>query len=183
MPYKTIDIAKHYNHKLIYDFKPKEGASCGLDNIYVSKYDFLSEGKALGKGIEYTYNLGEHDNVICNGQRIFIGSKVKRWHFVGFAYWGNVNEIVKIIYDDNTEDWIKITFIDWFYLFDHNIWNENVTQGNKIENIRTVVTSGDIIHLIYFHDCICEFHGEKNVKEIILPNNILVHIFAITIEN
>lgn len=182
MPYKKIDIAKQCNHKLIYDSKPEEGSSCGLDNIYVLKYDFLSEGKELGRGIDCVYSLGEHDNIACNGQRIFIGSKVKKWHFIGFAYWGDVSELIKVIYEDETEEWIKITFIDWSYSFVHSIWNKNITYDNKIENIRTVITCGDMIHLIYFHDCIHEFHSEKNVKEIILPNNILVHIFALTVE-
>lgn len=64
--------------------------------------------------------------------------------------------------------------------WEHN----NLMRGNRIENLQVASSSGEDIHLIYFHDCICESnHQDKKVKEIILPNNMLIHIFAIKIEN
>ena len=182
MSVKKIDISKYCNHKLIYENLPEGESYFGLDNICILKQDFLSKYKTLKQGDLYNYCLGNQDNIACDGQRIFIGSKVKRWHFIGFAYWGDVNEIINVIFDDDTEDWIDIAFIEWSRLFVHGPWSGNLTHDNKIENVRVAVTAGDMIHLVYFHDCVCEFSKEKTVKEIILPNNILVHIFALTIE-
>ena len=177
-----IDISKQCNHKLIYDEMPNGNEPFGLDNICVLKRDFLHENRILKKEIACEYCFGVYDNIICDGQRITIGSKDKKWHFIGFAYWGDVSEPIKVVFDDSTEDWIEITFIDWSHAFVYNTGNDNFTRGNKIENTRICISSGDMIHLVYFHDCICEFHNDKVVREIILPNNILVHIFALTIE-
>ena len=181
MSVKKIDISLYCNHKLIYKQLP-EKESYGLDNICILEQDLLRERTKDKGGIVCDYFLGDYDNIVCDGQRIVIDSKVKKWHFIGFAYWGNVKELVKVVFEDNTEDWLEIVFIDWAHAFVHNAWNRNFTHENKVENVQVAISAGDMIHLVYFHDCICEFHNDKVVKEIILPNNILVHIFSLTIE-
>lgn len=181
MPVKKIDISMYCNHKLIYKKIPDK-KSYGLDNICILEHDFLRENSTDKRGIISNYCLGDYDNIMCDGQRLAIDSKVKKWHFVGFAYWGDANEIIKVIFEDNTEDWLEIVFIDWSHKFVHNFWNNNFAHDNKIENVRVAIATGDMIHLVYFHDCISNFHNDKVVKEIILPNNILTHIFALTIE-
>ena len=182
MAYRTIDISKQCNHKLIYDEFPKDKKLFGLDNICLLKHDFINKDRALKKDIVCDYCFGDYDNIVCEGQEIVIDAAVKKWHFIGFAYWGDTNEVFKVIYDDNTEDWIEITFIDWAFPFVQDRFNMEFTHGNKIENIQVAVTAGELVHLVYLHDCICEFYNQKKVKAIILPNNILVHIFALTIE-
>lgn len=183
MSVRKIDISMYCNHKLIYKNLPESSSSFGVDNICILEQDYSRNDEASKQGILNNYCLCDYDNIVCGGQKIFIGSKVKKWHFIGFAYWGDVNEIVKVVFDDNTEDWIEIAFIEWTRLFVHDVWNNNFAGDKQIENVRTVITSGDMVHLAHFHDCICEFCKGKSVKEIILPNNILVHIFALAIEN
>ena len=166
MPVKKIDISLYCNHRLIYKKIP-EKESYGLDNICVLEQDFLRKNNTDKHGSVCDYCLGDYDNIVCDEQTIFIGSIVKKWHFIGFAYWGDVKELIKIIFDDDTEDWLEIAFIDWSHFFVHDIGNSNFAGNNQIENVLTAITSGNMVHLAYLHDCICEFCKEKTVKEII----------------
>ena len=182
MSFKPIDLTKHCNHKLFYDAFPHGEACFGIENVCILKKDFFDEEKILKKDIVCDFLRGDLDNVVCDSQRIPINSKVKRWHFIGFSCWYDANEFVRIVYEDGTEDFIDVTFVDWSYHFVPDCWNRDISRGNKIENVRVAVSAGEAVRLVYFHDCICELKNEKTVKEIILPNNILVHMFALTIE-
>ena len=179
---KTIDLSKYCNHKLLYENIPTDGTPFGLDNICILKQDYLSRKKDLKQNTEYNCRWGEHDNVVCDMQSVMIGSKVKRWHFLGFSYWGNVNELFRVLYAVGTESYMEVTFVDWSQPYIHDPYETIDNHNNIVEDIFNVVSTGEKIHPIYFHDSIVMTQNEKIVKEIILPNNILVHIFALTIE-
>lgn len=183
MPFKKINIEKFCNHKLIFENLPVQEERFGIDNICVLKENFEISKKLKKGDLEIDYSLGRNDNIICNSQRIKINQRVKRLHMVGFAYWGDACENLKIIYEDNTECWIELTFIDWSCSYKSRLTEGHDPENQKmIEDIQVMISSGEWIHLIYFHDFICELNEQKAVKEIILPDNILIHIFAITAE-
>ena len=122
----------HCNHKLIYKSLPEKNSSYGLDNICILEQDFLRGDSAIEEE-RYGFFLGDYDNVVCDSQRIYIGSKVEKWHFIGFSYWGNVKEIIKVIFEDNSEDWFEIAFVDWVGVFNRKLWNLNfLSERSKV---------------------------------------------------
>lgn len=179
---KKINLGNYCNHKLFYENIPEDGKPFGLDNICVLKQNYIDQAKSLNRNVLYDCCLGELDNVICNLQTVLIKSKVKKWHFLGFAYWGDVNELFRVLYADGTEDIIEVAFDDWACPHILDLYEKSDNCDNMVEDVFTVVSTGKMIHPIYFHDSIVKSHNDKIVKGIIFPNNILVHIFAITIE-
>lgn len=182
MSFKRINISDLCNHKLIYENAPSEEEMVGLDNIYVLSKDFDINKKLISDNFEIEYCSGLYDNVVCDLQKINVNSFVKRIHFIGFAYWGDTCENIKIIFDDGSENWVELKFIDWSQEYKKMTESHNPENEYKIKDVHVMISSGKMIHLIYFHDSICEIDENKMVKEIVLPDNLLIHIFAITVE-
>lgn len=179
---KKINLSKFYNHKLFYDSIPNGEKTFGLDNICILKQNYIENKKILTQKVNIDFCSNDYDNVICNKQKVLIESKVHRWHFIGFAYWGNVSELFRVIYIDETEEIIEVTFADWSRPYAQDLLENTEGSFNIVEDVLNVESSGEKTHLVHFHDSIFESHNEKIVKEIVLPNNLLVHIFALTIE-
>ena len=70
-------------------------------------------------------------------------------------------------------------FMDWIREFVCSV--DKVLCGDNMEPVKTLISSGDLIHLVHFHRSKVDLKG-KNIDAIILPDNMLLHIFAITIE-
>ena len=102
-------------------------------------------------------------------------------HIIGFTYYVDTNEYFKVVYNDLSEQMIRVPFMDW----SHKAYKESKDDGYAIKTstIRTVITSGALIHLAFFHHITCELINNKCIKEIILPDNMFIHIFAMTLEN
>lgn len=182
MQIKKIELKQHYNHKLIYDYIPSNNELFGLDNIYISMKDYINKKNLLQQDFFDEPSFEKYDNVVCEGQTVFIGTRAKRFHFIGFAYWGGVNELFHVVYDDGTSDVFEITFEDWSRSCVKNLTEKILEYENVVEDVLSVVSSGAMIHPIYFHDSIYETKSDKKVEKIIFPNNIMIHIFALAIE-
>ena len=52
----------------------------------------------------------------------------------------------------------------------------------KTTTIRKFITTGAWKYMAYLHHITCETAQRKTVKEIVLPDNMFIHIFAITLE-
>ena len=177
----SLNIEKFCNHKLIYAELPKT-EEFGLDNICILKDDFRIENPHLFKEVGFNFVFGNYDNIVCERQTIEIGLKVKKIHIIGFAYWGNICEHFTIVYEDGSKECAKIPFFDW----SHRIQNKSPDKPGQIcglELFKTVITSGRWVHLAYFHHSTYEVSTNKVIKEIILPDNMFVHIQAITLED
>ncbi len=184
MPFKKIDLAEYCNHKLIYYGLPNPKKEAGLDNIYIVKDIFLSAQRAPGKSpvnVTFDYQFGMNDNIQCEGQHIRLDLCAKRIHLVGFAYWGEACENIEIVYEDGTRGWCEALFVDWSRPFNRYM-ELGQKRENRVEDLFTLTSSGAQTHLVCMHDCICELDGRKPVKEIGLPDNMLIHIFALTVE-
>ena len=175
--FKCIDLREFFNHKLFYSNKPDDKDNCGIDNIYIETQELGDQKEILG-GVEFVSHYGGNDNIVCENQKIRINSNAKSIHFLGFSYWGETNELIKILYEDNGEEYVNIPFMDWNRDF-CNV--DKVLCGDNMEPVKTLISSGDLIHLVHFHRSKVDLKG-KNIDAIILPDNMLLHIFAITIE-
>ena len=102
-------------------------------------------------------------------------------HIIGFSYWGSTNEFFEIIYQDGSSELIKVPFIDW--LLKAAINYETIGwYGTNNTTVKQVLSKGSQINLINFHHSINKINNSKIIKEIILPDNFLIHIFGLTLE-
>ena len=53
--------------------------------------------------------------------------------------------------------------------------------GKNIVFVAFMITSGKGDHLACLHHCILDLSGGADVKEIILPDNLFLHVMAITL--
>ncbi len=182
--FQPIDLKPYCNHKLIYTQQPKgnEGdADEGIDGTYILEKDLKFKGEDCIDEIDFRFSWGRYDNVVCERQSIAIDAEATKLHVVGFAYWGDTNEYLKIIFDDLSEELVKVPFIDWSHKV-YRSFQSATWFGKNITTPKIVISSGKSIHLIHFHHTVSELAGKK-IKEIILPDNMFIHIFAITLEN
>ncbi|MFR2461987.1 MAG: hypothetical protein ACLTAN_09065 [Christensenellaceae bacterium] len=181
----TVNLDKYYNHKIIYRQEPKEkiGKEIGLDNVFILRSDIkLNEHQVLDE-VDFDFCFKKFDNVVCDRQRIQINAQaqVSKIHFVAFSYWGDTNEYFKLIYDDLSEENIRVPFTDWSHMA-YGCIDVSFNYDGKTTTIRKFITTGAWKHLAYLHHITCETAQRKTVKEIVLPDNMFIHIFAITLE-
>ena len=181
--FQTIDLKPYCNHRLIYAQQLKASgcdADEGIDGTYVLKKDLKFNKEDCMDGVDFLFSEGEYDNVVCERQRIEINAGGTKLHVVAFAYWGDTNEYFKIVFDDLSEELVKVPFVDWSHKFYRSFQN-TIWAGENVTTPSIVISSGKLIHLIHFHHTVTELSGKK-IKEIILPDNMFIHIFAITLE-
>ena len=83
--------------------------------------------------------------------------------------------------DDGEIEYINISFIDWAHKAER--YGAISSLKDNIKTARQVISSGVKTHLIFFHHTILDMNNKrKAIKQIILPDNFLIHIFAITLE-
>ncbi len=187
MPIKKIDIEKYCNHKFIYEKKPDKREKFGVDDICMIKDIFLSTQKLNINEEEaffyYILKANGMDNILCEGQTIKLNLPAKRIHLAGFVNWGDINENIKIVFSDDSHQIKKVAFIDWSHPFEkYYFWQYPDLDKADVKDLFSTVAYGDFCGAMYFHDSICKLDTDKTIKEIILPNNMFIHIFAITLE-
>ena len=164
----NIDLTKHYNHKFIYR-EDVESETRGLDGTYILAKDVKEK-------LEVTTRL---DNISCDSQVIELNYAASKLHILGFAYWGSTNEFIDIIYEDEVKR-VKVPFIDWVQPSKDNY--ETRSWFKDIKTVMKVNSCGVLHHTVYFHESTIELDSTKLIKQIVLPDNFLIHIFKITIE-
>ena len=180
--FEPVNLKPFMNYKIVCENVPENGEEFGLDNICILKEDFKFREIELINGIEFRFEIGEYDNIICEKQRLKVDKLIKKLHVVGFAYWGDVQEFCKIIYADGEEEMLKIGMADWSYSVDSQIYIREFFKDEDISTAKIVLSSGRLSHLVYFHLFSCEVRADKQIREIVLPDNMFMHIFAITLE-
>lgn len=166
----NIDLTKHYNHKFIYS-KECSIESRGLDGTYILAKDIKDK-------LEIITRL---DNISCDSQVVDVNCITSKLHILGFAYWGSTNEFIDIVYDDEVVK-VKVPFIDWVQPAKDN-YETRSWFGSNIKSVKAVKTYGELNHTIYFHESTITLDSTKLIKQILLPDNFLIHIFKITIED
>lgn len=180
--FKMLDISELCNHKLIYEELPEKG-EYGLDGICILKEDFKPKDKTLLDGVEFDFYLGKTaDNIVCEGQEIEINEKAEKLHFLGFAYWGDASEGMKIEYGDGEEETKEIAFVDWARKAEDSIEMQILKKEGEIRTAEICLSSGRLVHPVYIHHYEGKMNGNKKIRKIVLPDNMFMHIFAVTLE-
>ena len=180
--FEQIDLKPFMNHKVIYEKLPEGGAEFGLDNICILKEDVKFRREERINGIDFRFETGETDNIMCEKQSLKVGKTIKKLHLVGFAYWGNIHDFFRIIYADGEEEMLRVGMADWSHSADAEIYTRAFFKEDEISTAKIVLSSGQISHLVYFHLFSGEVKSDKLIREIIFPDNMFLHIFAITLE-
>lgn len=180
----TINLDKYFNHKIIYRQEPKEkvGKEIGLDNIFILRSDIkLNEHQVLDD-VDFDFCFKKFDNVVFDRQKIPINALASKIHLIAFSYWGDTNEYFKLIYDDLSEDDIRVPFTDWSHVA-YGCEDASFDYDGKTTTVRKFKTTGALEHMAYLHHIACEIVQKKTIKEIVLPDNMFIHLFAMTLEN
>lgn len=180
--FKTLDISKRCNHKLIYDKLPESG-DYGLDNICILKENFSWNGEDKTDGTKFELCMKDwFDNMVCEGQELEIDEYAEKLHFAGFAYWGDAYETLKVVYEDGETEFARIAFSDWSHSPEEDIQTLFFMRDNPITQTGVCISSGRFVHLIYFHHCRCFVKRDKKIRKIVFPDNMFMHVFAVTLE-
>ncbi|MFQ9736953.1 MAG: hypothetical protein ACLR06_04060 [Christensenellaceae bacterium] len=180
--HKALDMSGLFNHKLIYKELPKSG-EYGLDNICILKEDFKLDGERLIDGVRFNFCVGEQtDNMICSGQSLAVNEAADKLYFAGFAYWGDSCEKFEIVYEDGETENAEIALLDWSHGMQEGIRMRFFTRSGSLKTAGICISSGRLIHLVYFHRFEYIVKKGKKIREIIFPDNMFMHIFATTIE-
>ena len=121
------------------------------------------------------------DNISCDNQVIEVNHKAAKLHILGFAYWGSTNEFIDIVYEDETVR-VKVPFIDWVHP-SKDSYETRSWFGRDVKTVMKIKTCGVLHHTAYFHKSSIMLDSSKLIKQIVLPDNFLIHIFKITIED
>ena len=178
-----IDLREHYNHRLIYTEVSGREEELGAEGIYILKSDLKIPEEAVLDGVEFRFAFGRFDNVLCERQRVAVDGRASAIHFIGFGHWGDTNEYFRIIYDDSDEELARVPFIDWVRK-PYSDFNSTSWFGNNTTTAAYAISSGvEGPYLIHFHHMVAELTGRKRIKEILFPDNMFTHIFAMTLED
>ena len=178
--FHNISLEKICNHKLVYDVVPTRGMY-GVDNVCFLREDYKLKEREVLNGISFHFSFGEYDNVQCEMQHIEVGVKASSLHIIGFAYWGDTNEYFKVVFEDGSEEYVKIPFMDWSHKASIEL-AERVWYGDGISTIKTVISSGELILLRHLHHSVGKIESSKIIKEIIFPDNMFLHVLSVTLE-
>lgn len=171
--FSKLDLNKQFNHKFLYE-KEVLNSEIGLDGTYVLKEE-------LNDIDCFNISGNELDNIFCENQILRINNYVDKLNVLGFSYWGSTNEYFEIIYQDETIEKVRIPFIDWVMKSSIN-YRTISWYGENIKTVKQVTSKGLLKHTVNFHHSITKLNSKKMIKEIKLPDNFLIHIFAITLE-
>ena len=178
--HKALDMSGLFNHKLIYNKLPKSG-EYGLDNICILKEDFKLDGERLIDGVRFNFCVGEQtDNMICSGQSLAVNEAADKLYFAGFAYWGDSCEKFEIVYEDGETENAEIALLDWSHGMQEGIRMRFFTRSGSLKTAGICISSGRLIHLVYFHRFEYIVKKGKKIIEIIFPDNMFIHIFSTT---
>ncbi len=180
MSFYPIDLTPLSNHKLIYHNVKEAEEEIGLDGEYIEEKDLKIKPNDEIDGVPFRFTFGKFDNVQCEGQKIEINQSANKLHVLGFAYWGDTFDVLRVRYCDGTEEPLKIPFIDWAHKASED-YRDRAFFGKNIFSARYMITSGKGDHLACLHHCILDLSGGADVKEIILPDNLFLHVMAITL--
>ncbi len=180
---KIINLKKYFNHKLFYKKIPVGNESFGLDGICFLIKNENSDVTLSKDNIDFLISQGTFDNFELQNQVILIDNFAEKLHFLGFAYWGDANENIKILYEDGSEDIICLEILDWTsYPPKGKEWDYLIKDTKYYEPI-LIETAGDVELEVKIHHFSINVNSKIEIKELIFPENLLIHIFAITIEN
>jgi len=185
--FTTIPLKKIVNHKIVYLAVPTD-SDFGLDKICILKEHFIKANKKVVlNDIEYKFCwTNQFDNVQCENQEVAVSkNQYNEIHFIGFTYWGDNHIFFKLIFSDGTHECAKIFFPDWGHPMENinnGLGSESATRA-KCRLADVFISSGRGKVLLNIYQFSYKIESKKQLTKIMFPDNIMTHIFAITLES
>ena len=184
-----LDLTGLYNNRMVF---PKarsidENIMIGEANNYIFS-ESISFNQIMGTGnvsAVFRQRADGMDNLVCESQILLLDDvTVKKITIIGFCAWGYFKENLKLECVDGTSEYAKVYFsnvseplengIDSCFRIEKALYRDGSRCFKEIEMKRGK-------GYIYYYTT--EFHEIKKVNKIIFPENCLMHIFAVTINN
>lgn len=179
MNFRNLNLEELLDHKIFYttflDDEEEHGVSgiCVCDSIFVKeRMDELYNGNPF----VFAGSENKVDNLICSSQHISVNlDNVKKIVFLGFNEFGNYRDYFTII--DSRENISRKEI--FFYGLTQNI--DTLYYSEKHDSCKMALhTIANGYLAVYFYTYEVELYG-CSIREIILPNNMEMHIMAITV--
>ena len=77
---------------------------------------------------------------------------------------------------------MRVAVPDWSHGWDADIFTHFMFQYSAVRTAKIFLSSGAVKHPFYFHHCVCSLEKQERVREIVFPDNMLMHIVALTLE-
>ncbi|MDY2889796.1 MAG: hypothetical protein SOU19_09590 [Candidatus Caccosoma sp.] len=177
----ALNLKDYYNFKIIYD----------TDN------DFKNEDEYLNAYIYYEKKYFPYEMISvfdmtllssfcisCNKQEIKINkNNISKIAFAGACMMFHYVEKVKIVYDDDSYSYFKIHLDDMVNTslnYKKTVFLKQKEEINDIKLLKTFKNLNNNINYYIYYDVI-KTNKNKTIKSIILPDNELMYILAITL--
>lgn len=178
-----VNLLEAYNSKLLLT-KPEVNDNIDLEqHVCCKTFSFNKEKKGGGFRCVFRKNEDGLDNVECSSQRISIEKiKAKKIYFVGFCHWGYYKETFCLRCADGSVVKALVSFSDTSYLCSElgkRSLGVDKEYYDRYSKIFCTLNTKFGKRYMYYTEIEIE---EKEITEIIFPDNCFMHIFAITIE-
>ena len=184
-----LDFTQIFNRKMV--FQNEEEAAQKAELLETGNY-ILSESFVFDKIFKkgnvrgvFRRNAEGFDNAACESQVLELrGIPVKRITFIGFCVWGYFKENFRLECADGSTEYAEAYFSDISCPLEEvqeccfALEKALYTDGCRYFKETKMKTGTGYI---YYYPT--EFRKTKRIEKIIFPENCLMHIFAITIEN
>lgn len=178
---KQLDLTNYFNTTFLYK---------SIDNINdndlftLYDYDRFPRKKIKNNDIEFDFSTIKDKCILANRQELEINEKVDKIAIAGSSLQYALIDKVKLIYEDGSYQYKTIKFPDYTWDINRSInWMFGKQKKDYINN--AIVLHEDynyemeVLNYIYQYEIDLKF--TKKDKNIILPSNELLLIFAITI--
>ncbi len=137
----------------------------------------IEEAEGLFAGIPFrVQSESRFDNIFADNQRIAIGSNAKSIYILGVSCQGDYQEEINVFYDDDQYETYLCGFSDFLSIEPYF----NDILGRRFEYSHTANGINENLKISLWVNKI-DVTSSKRIKELILPKNIFLHIFAITV--
>ena len=186
MRYYKLDLSPYYNKKLVFS-RGKITDDLGNDGVGINKRTFFDLNKTVElSGVDYIFKQkNSMDCIVCDNQNVvFRPTFSNKLHILGFMYWGANHDFFKLKYENGETRNAKVLLNDWSAA--HNDLEDphyiGYTQEKGYITVKTFYSCGKLKLPLYLHHCECESPINKKLKAITFPDNMYMHIMAITLE-
>ncbi len=180
-PITKLDLTGVMNHKMAYGKNDVVDDASGVDGDYLDK-DVLTHLWERSAGNLFRLSNEFYDNIECDGQTVSVNAFVTKLHFLGFFFWGNNTERVTVEYADGYTETVSVTLEDCIYSLNNTKSLFAEYSGEGCETLFATTIQGNNVRIAYFHHAECELRHKGKVSKLVLPQNLFMHVFAITIE-
>ena len=180
--FERVDLSPWLNHKLVYASLPLAEEEYGLENICILQANFSLRDEETIDGVEFRFADSNFDNVLCDRQRVKAEAEAKKLHFIGFSHWGDTCENFTVVCGDGGEETVRVAVPDWSHGWDADIFTHSMFQSSAARTPKSFISPGTGKRPLYLHHCVFSHENEARRREIVFPDNMLMHIVALTLE-